>query len=355
MPSLRTVLLLGSSVTIALGAGFGAGVWYKDSVHPAGGWSNAPHYQVASPGPSAGVPAIELASEHFVFGAPMVTDMRYNFVLASEVHEGRGLVAGQDEPLEIDRSGAEVPGITIIPNHDCVIGYSNRFKVPLWVCGKWTRAHYQRAVSQPASQRDFRVDPRLQPYAQALPEYHLNNGQERRDRGHVWPKRNVSGEQEAEWVDLTTNIIPQSPALNEQAWKALEDQLFSMVAQGPIEEIWIIAGSVFDEMKPVATVANDIAVPPACFKIVSWFDSANEFHACGFVYPQDATDTNVRKYLVPIREIEQRTGLCFFKDLAPQHARTIKEQVDSALWESPRQQQDTSGQKTPPKKSRKKK
>lgn len=279
------------------------------------GWSlrvSAP--PVVLPQQSSGsMPTWQFRSEHLIYGMPVPIDNRYNFIPESVSHE--------------------VSGISVLSNEGCVIGHCDLFKCPVWVSVRWDREHFQISEQAPNPERLFKRDLRLPEYAQAQPEYKAPKDR-RMDRGHMARNRdNVGwGEDNAQAGDLMSNIVPQSPELNEQAWRALEDQHRAVVGKGPIKTIWIISGAVFEQMKPVFTVGNGIGVPEETYKIICWKDRDGSLQVRGYLFSQNDRDTNPKKYLVPISIIEQKTGLLFFPELPPDEAKKIKETQPKSMW-----------------------
>jgi endonuclease G, mitochondrial len=254
-----------------------------------------------------------LRSEHFVFGKPLLADTRYNFAPAGA-------------------KDAEA-GISILVREGFVVGHCDRFKVPLWVCYHWTRKLYHQAEKLKGVERDFRPDYELPEYARGEGSYH-NSGAETFDRGHMSNNKDNGawGEDNQRRGDFMSNIVPQKPRLNEQIWKALEDAHRKVVASGPIKEVWIICGSIFDNVSTGTFVGNQIGVPQATYKIVAWFGSDGDFCARGYIMPQDASEPDPAKYLMRIAEIEARTGICFFPEMEAEAARVIKSLQPASMW-----------------------
>ncbi|MGF7218501.1 endonuclease G [Spirosoma lacussanchae] len=70
-------------------------------------------------------------------------------------------------------------------------------------------------------------------------DYYTNSGF---DRGHLCPSDDQDGNaDENRSTFVLTNILPQAPALNRQAWYRLEEYTRSLISQG--NECYIIAGA----------------------------------------------------------------------------------------------------------------
>ena len=106
---------------------------------------------------------------------------------------------------------------------------------------------------------DFRTDPRLGSKSPKLSQYR-NTGY---DRGHMVPADDASNSREMNETFLLTNMTPQVPSLNQQAWKVLEQRLRNDHQRGSSEtHILTIA-----EYKLKDTM-NGIPVPSGYWKVV---------------------------------------------------------------------------------------
>lgn len=248
-----------------------------------------------------------LRSQHLIFGAPRAIDDRYN----------------------IDSTA----GISILVREGFVIGHADRFKAPLWVSQHWTREYRQASDAQRDTKRDFQIDTELPEYARGSSRY--NNGAYQ--RGHMSRNKDnlAFGSDNTQMGDRMSNIVPQRPNLNERVWARLEDVAHNSVERDGIEEVWVISGSVFTNMKPIELVGNGIGVPECTYKIIAWIDSKGNFEMQGFVLPQSASDTNLENYLVTVRSIEKRTGLDFFPELSLDQSEKLESFLPKALWDTP--------------------
>ena len=62
-----------------------------------------------------------IRSRHFIFGMPRITDDRY-------------------------RLGPKQPGVSLLVRDGFVVAYLEGMRSPLWVCQRWTRDFYARAL-----------------------------------------------------------------------------------------------------------------------------------------------------------------------------------------------------------------
>jgi endonuclease G len=161
------------------------------------------------------------------------------------------------------------------------------------------------------------------------------------DRGHMCPNgdRDVSKES-ADATFVMTNMVPQSPALNRQSWKMLEEHCRDLAKAD--NELYIVAGplgsgghgvvekkrkGVVIEEKPVfaTTLANGkISVPAQCFKVVLVVERgdgslaerlAKNGDLFAVIMANDQTPKKWKEHLVPIQEVENLTKCKFFSDV----------------------------------------
>ncbi len=129
-----------------------------------------------------------------------------------------------------------------------------------------------------------------------------------------------------------------------------------------IDAVWTIAGTIYrDETNPAGeTPEQDFAnvvrldsggfgVPDATYKIVGWFDERGFFQARGYVFEQPHSVAVVggeqqftytlgtptaalTTFIVPIDEIEERTGLDFFPMLRDNIETLVESATAGDLW-----------------------
>lgn len=118
-------------------------------------------------------------------------------------------------------------------------------------------------------QDDFRLDPAVPTYwLRALTSDYTGSGF---DRGHLCPSADrTRTEEDNSATFLMTNIVPQSPVLNREAWAALEEYCRDVAKEGC--ELHIVAGAYgsggVGEQGPMKTIAGKINVPAGMWKVI---------------------------------------------------------------------------------------
>jgi endonuclease G len=195
-------------------------------------------------------------------------------------------------------------------------------------------AYYLSEQNLQGNQRrtdDFRPDPEL-PVGQRseLTDYR-NSGY---DRGHMAPAAAFKRSREAMSATfLLSNMSPQTPALNRNIWRILEEQVRQMVNEN--SEGWIFTGNVFmDEDSQSVTCdsfigENRVAIPTHCFKAILLRDETGNFTMYAFLMPNVCENIpgDPVDYLIRVDKLEEITGCDFFPILDD----AVEEQLESTL------------------------
>jgi endonuclease G len=211
---------------------------------------------------------------------------------------------------------------TIIYREGYVLEHSATDKIPLWVCegfdlGQWNPPN-------PNRKDVFKPDPTLPKGQRAeLADYKGS----KLDRGHQAPAADFKDQRLKDESFYLSNMAPQSPPLNQQFWRLLEDQVRKWA--GDNSPIYVFTGGFFYDPKEddPATAngqihfrrigANHVAVPTHFYKIVFSKDERADWRAVGFVVENRPYDKRTRfeDTIRSISWIEERTGLIFMPDL----------------------------------------
>ena len=180
-------------------------------------------------------------------------------------------------------------------------------------------------------QNDFRPDEALPDgWYQVVPEDYRGSGY---DRGHMTP----SGDRTASREDnsatfLMTNMIPQAPKNNQQAWANLENYCRELVGQG--NELYIVAGG---EGTKEYIADGKVAVPENTWKVIlvqpEGTDDLSrvtaETRIISVYMPNDnSVGTDWRDYTVSADFVEAQTGYDFFSEIPDEIENQIETQVD---------------------------
>lgn len=177
--------------------------------------------------------------------------------------------------------------------------HSGVTKTPLYVAEVLTRARIQSAKDE--SRTDvFFADARLPSRERASLDDFRGSGY---DRGHMAPAADMDNAQSMAQSFSLTNIAPQAPDLNRNAWAKVEidTRRYVMRASGPV---YVLTGPVFADAQPKTIGKGRVYVPTHFFKLV--YDPA-----AGRAWAHWAENTNSARIGAPIAygELIKRTGV----------------------------------------------
>jgi endonuclease G, mitochondrial len=126
-----------------------------------------------------------------------------------------------------------------------------------------------------------------------------------------------------------SNIIPQSPKVNQHLWKDLEMRVAKRYGRY-FSEVWVITGPVFRE--PVERLESGVQIPSDYYKIIL-DQNKGKVRVLAFLVPRDCPPyTRIKKCLVSVDEIEALTGLNFFPALSEEEQALLESEPAGRLW-----------------------
>ncbi len=150
------------------------------------------------------------------------------------------------------------------------------------------------------------------------------------DRGHMCPAADQKWDPQAmEDCFALTNIAPQAHALNDGAWKTLENKERNWADRD--SAIVIVAGPIYQESDRQRIGDMGVRVPGSFFKVIAapYLDSPR---GIAFVYPNTTSPGNMQNYVMTIREVEQLTGFDFFSALPDDVEEMIETKASFREW-----------------------
>ena len=168
------------------------------------------------------------------------------------------------------------------------------------------------------------------------------------DRGHMCPSDDRDSTAEENRVTFTlSNIVPQAPKHNQQAWRLLEDYARSLLADG--HECYSMAGSsgvggTGNNGATQSLAGGKLTVPAALWKVILVLpvgsNDVQRVNAQTRVIAVWMPNTNAvgegkwSDYRVSVDEIEQRTGYDLLSNLPVGIQRAIEAPVDQTVIQS---------------------
>lgn len=211
----------------------------------------------------------------------------------------------------------------IVQHSAITIGYSENHELPQWVAYVLRKEHLRDCVDR---KDDFREDPRVRT-GSALPTDYKNSGY---DRGHIAPAGDMKWSKQAmEESFFMSNITPQSPGMNRGRWASLETLTRAWAKEG--EETIIVSGPVLrDNLSRIGRTG--VSVPDEHFKVLLR-SKGNQRHAIAFLMTQNPTASGLETYVVPVRTVEQLTGLNFFPHLKKEEQDRVETKIAWDQWD----------------------
>jgi len=175
------------------------------------------------------------------------------------------------------------------------------------------------------------------------------------DRGHQAPLASFKGTREWQDTNYMSNITPQHAALNEGAWKTLEEEERRLVEGGNI--LYVMTGPVYKRgggKERLPHCRKAYRIPDGYWRILGFYydpecesdipavtalsadeaggSASQRILLAAFFFPQDTPrDAKFWDYFCRVDDIEKMTGLDFLNEL-PEDDQAKIEGVDDHQW-----------------------
>ena len=230
------------------------------------------------------------------------------------------------EPRRV--SGPAPTDIQVLQRGEFAVGWSPSLKHPVWVAyhvpprGDSTTSEPADPTKRPAFQKDRSVE--SSPTADA----YKGSGY---DRGHLAPNYAIAtrfGEAAQKRTFLMTNIVPQTPSLNQGVWCDVEHRIASLWS-GRYGEVWVIVGALPGRGE---RLESGVEIPSALYQVIM-AQTDDGVRALAMVFPQEISQSAYpARYIVSIAELESMAGINFLPDLDSFIAKPLKAQTPTRLW-----------------------
>lgn len=215
--------------------------------------------------------------------------------------------------------------IEIIDKGPFVIGWSAKLRHPVWCAYHVPKAAPHYIQDRPNFQKDNFVASSPPPACYTRSGY---------DRGHMAPNFAISsrfGKSAQIKSFLTSNIAPQSPALNRGVWREVEMRIASYWS-GRFDEVWVVVGAIDAPGEGEEINGTGIEIPDSFFQVIVAQDDM-DVYAVAVIYDQDCEGRVwPREGLVSIDELEELSGLDFLPDLPDFIQDPIEAELPTRLW-----------------------
>lgn len=169
---------------------------------------------------------------------------------------------------------------------------------------------------------DFRADPAISTGSSSLNDFKSSGY----DRGHLCPAADMNRNKIAMSESFfLSNMSPQMPGFNRGIWSVAEDQVREWTLK--YQKLYVVTGPVFQNN--IGTIGlNEVTIPGYYFKII--FDGKD--HMIGLILPHASSTQSLDQFVVSIDQIEQQTGIDFFKGLDDQLEKNLEGGVSTSGW-----------------------
>ena len=237
-----------------------------------------------------------------------------------EAPHGSVLFAG--EPRRTN--GIQPKDIVVLDRGEFVVGWSPSLRRPAW-CAYHV---VPDAPHQPGKRPNFTKDKEA-PNAPAPSAYERSGY----DRGHMVPNHAIEtryGPEAQRLTFLTSNIAPQSPALNRGVWRNLEHRITDLWT-ARYGEIWVIVGTI-PNARGETVSGSDIEVPGRYYQLLV-AQEGMDVRALAILVDQDVSWREWAVHdIVSIDELAEAAGLDFLPDLPSFIQDPLESEHPTRLW-----------------------
>lgn len=193
----------------------------------------------------------------------------------------------------------------IITHLGYVTSWNPNWLTPNWVAYDLTKTEVEG--EEPRPKRTFEPDPMVKGTTAEHNDY-THSGY---SRGHMAPAADMKwSEQAMNESFYTSNICPQTDALNNGRWKSVEDRVRALAEENTV---YICCGPITSK-SPERIGAHKVAVPERFFKVIC-MQRNGKWQAIGFVFKNEKCPGSMFNYALSVDEVEELTGHDFFYNL----------------------------------------
>ncbi|MGV3556678.1 DNA/RNA non-specific endonuclease [Larkinella arboricola] len=144
------------------------------------------------------------------------------------------------------------------------------------------------------------------------------------DRGHLAPAGDFKfSKQMMRQTFYMSNISPQAPDFNRGIWRQLEEQVRVWALRD--KGLYVVTGPVLRPGLPTIGKKNQVAVPEYYYKVLLYCNNP-DIRMIAFLLKNEGSERSLKQFVVPVDEVERRTGIDFFPKIPDQ----LEQQLESA-------------------------
>ena len=207
------------------------------------------------------------------------------------------------------------------------LSYIEKYELAEWVAFELT----SKRLKMPWVHRtnDFRPDPMIKTGSATPDDYRRTEF----DRGHLVAAADMAFSASAmSETFFMSNISPQRPGFNKGVWRELEELTRNWAKR--FKHLYVVTGPLFDRPVKFWIGQNQVAVPPAFYKIILDIREP-EKKAIAFIIPNETTTKRLEYFATSIDKVEELTGIDFFPDLLPKPLEeSLESDYNMSLWKT---------------------
>lgn len=204
--------------------------------------------------------------------------------------------------------------------------YREQYEQAEWVAYEINTAELVKEANR---SNNFRPDPNISTGSASLADYRGSGY----DRGHLAPAADLAfSHQTMSESFYMSNMSPQAAGFNRGVWKNLEAHVRDWAEE--FGSVYVITGPVLEKDEYPTIGENEVAVPEYYYKVLFAPEGRNgKPEMIGFLMPNEKTKEDYFAFVVPVDEIERRTGLDFFHSLPDDAEAALESQSKVEAWQ----------------------
>jgi|SRR6218665_13173 len=211
---------------------------------------------------------------------------------------------------------------SVVIHKGYILSYDEKYEQAEWVAYKLSNSELGRADYE----RPFFIqDPAVKTQSADWRNYKKSGY----DKGHLCPAGDrKSSRASFEETFYTSNISPQLHDFNNGVWNRLEQK--TRYWAGKYGYVYVITAGVLNSgLKTIGT--EKVAVPDYFYKVLLT-KNEGRYHMIGFLVPHAKSNKALYEFVVPVDEIEKRTGIDFFSQLDDVTENRLERSADYKNW-----------------------
>lgn len=211
---------------------------------------------------------------------------------------------------------------TVVSHKGYTFSYNEKYEQSEWVAYKLVKTQ----LAKTNYERPFFIqDPAVKTKSADWRNYKKSGY----DKGHLCPAGDRKFSKEAfDETFFTSNISPQLHEFNNGVWNRLEQKIRYWAQK--YESVFVITGGVLnDKLKTIGM--EKVAVPDYFYKILL-SETNGKYRMIGFLVPHTKSNEALYGFVVPVDEIEKKTGIDFFPQLEDTIENRLEQSKDYKDW-----------------------